>query len=82
MTDVPLDLSRTAAVVLDVDGTIAGADHRVSPRTSRAMVEVRAHRDGGELHNFAAHLIGVAAGRITRMWMVEAKPAASDAFWG
>ena len=37
MTDVPLDLSRTAAVVLDVDGTIAGADHRVSPRTSRAM---------------------------------------------
>jgi Cof subfamily protein (haloacid dehalogenase superfamily) len=32
-----LDLSRTAAVVLDVDGTIAGADHRVSPRTSRVM---------------------------------------------
>jgi len=37
VTDVPLDLSRTAAVVLDVDGTIAGADHRVSARTSRAM---------------------------------------------
>ncbi len=31
------DLSRTAAVVLDVDGTIAGADHRVSDRTLRAM---------------------------------------------
>ncbi|WP_420121900.1 HAD family hydrolase [Nakamurella sp.] len=37
MSDSPLDLSRTAAVVLDVDGTIAGADHRVSARTSRAM---------------------------------------------
>lgn len=37
MTPSPLDLSRTAAVVLDVDGTIAGADHRVSARTSRAM---------------------------------------------
>lgn len=37
MSDQPLDLSRTAAVVLDVDGTIAGADHRVSTRTSRAM---------------------------------------------
>jgi Cof subfamily protein (haloacid dehalogenase superfamily) len=32
-----LDLSTTAAVVLDVDGTIAGPDHRVTPRTSRAM---------------------------------------------
>lgn len=37
MSHSQLDLSRTAAVVLDVDGTIAGADHRVSPRTSRAM---------------------------------------------
>jgi Cof subfamily protein (haloacid dehalogenase superfamily) len=37
VADSTLDLSRTAAVVLDVDGTIAGADHRVSARTSRAM---------------------------------------------
>ena len=37
MLDLPLDLSRTAAVVLDVDGTIGGADHRVSPRTLRSM---------------------------------------------
>ena len=40
MSLTPLDLSRTAAVVLDVDGTIAGADHRVSARTSRAMGEL------------------------------------------
>jgi ketosteroid isomerase-like protein len=45
------------------------------------MVEVRAHRDGRDLHNFAAHLARVVDGRITRLWMVEAKPAESDAFW-
>jgi hypothetical protein len=34
---VHLDLSGTAAVVLDVDGTIAGPDHRITARTSAAM---------------------------------------------
>ena len=38
-----LDLSATAAVVLDVDGTIAGADHRVSPRTRAAMAGLERH---------------------------------------
>jgi Cof subfamily protein (haloacid dehalogenase superfamily) len=33
----PLDLSRTASVILDVDGTIAGPDHRISPRTRAAI---------------------------------------------
>ena len=46
------------------------------------MVEVRARRDGRELHNFAAQLIRVVAGRIAELWMVDAKPAESDAFWG
>ena len=32
-----LDLSGTTAVILDVDGTIAGPDHRISPRTRAAM---------------------------------------------
>jgi Cof subfamily protein (haloacid dehalogenase superfamily) len=32
-----LDLSETASVILDVDGTIAGPDHRISPRTRAAM---------------------------------------------
>lgn len=33
----PLDLSGTTSVVLDVDGTIAGPDHVISPRTRAAM---------------------------------------------
>lgn len=40
MLHLPLDLSATSAVVLDVDGTIAGPDHRVSDRTVRAMREL------------------------------------------
>ena len=33
------------------------------------------------LHNFAAHLLRVADGRVTEWRMVEAKPAESDEFW-
>ena len=40
MHDPNLDLSGTTAVVLDVDGTIAGPDHRVSPRTRAAMADL------------------------------------------
>ncbi|HYN50856.1 MAG TPA: nuclear transport factor 2 family protein [Thermoleophilaceae bacterium] len=45
------------------------------------MVEVRAKRDGRSLHNFAAHLLRVADGRVTEWRMVEAKPAESNEFW-
>lgn len=45
------------------------------------MVEVRAERGGRHLHNFAAHLLRVADGRITEWRMVDAKPAESDRFW-
>jgi ketosteroid isomerase-like protein len=45
------------------------------------MVEVRAERGGRKLHNFAAHLLRLADGRIAEWWMVDAKPAESDAFW-
>jgi HAD superfamily hydrolase (TIGR01484 family) len=38
--DTPLDLAGTTAVVLDVDGTIAGADNLVSPRTRAVMREI------------------------------------------
>lgn len=34
------ELSGTGAVVLDVDGTIAGPDHRISPRTQAAMAGI------------------------------------------
>ena len=45
------------------------------------MVEVRAERGERTLHNFAGHLLRVEGGRITEWWMVDAKPAESDAFW-
>ena len=45
------------------------------------MVEIRAQRGGRSLHNYAAHLLRVAGGRVTEWRMVEAKPAESDAFW-
>ena len=45
------------------------------------MVEVRAARKGRRLHNFSAFLMTVRNGQIERIWMVEALPAESDAFW-
>lgn len=48
-----------------------------------AMVEVHAERGGRSLHNFAAHLLRLDdEGRIAEWWMVDAKPAESDSFWG
>ena len=45
------------------------------------MVEVRAQKGDSVLHNFAAHLLRVAGGRITEWRMVDAKPGESDRFW-
>lgn len=45
------------------------------------MTEVRARRGERSLQNFAAHLLRVAEGKIVEMYMVDAKPAESDAFW-
>jgi hypothetical protein len=45
------------------------------------MVEIRARRGDRSLHNFAAHLLRIASGRISEWWMVDAKPAESDRFW-
>ncbi len=45
------------------------------------MVEVLAHKGDRTLHNFAAHLLRVADGRVTEWRMVEAKPAESGRFW-
>jgi ketosteroid isomerase-like protein len=46
-----------------------------------AMVEIRAARGGDRLHNHAALLARVEDGLVARLWMVEAQPAHSDAFW-
>jgi ketosteroid isomerase-like protein len=53
----------------------------VDPDRVLVMVEVHAHREGRSLHNFAAHLLRIADGRIKDWRMVDAKPAESDAFW-
>lgn len=45
------------------------------------MIEIKAARKGRKLHNFAAFLMRVFGGHIARIWMVEALPAESDAFW-
>ncbi|HEX3669814.1 MAG TPA: nuclear transport factor 2 family protein [Acidimicrobiia bacterium] len=53
----------------------------VDDELAMTMVEVRAERRGRTLHNFAGFLTRVAGGRITELWMVDAKPAPSDDFW-
>lgn len=53
----------------------------ISSDQAMVMIEVRAKRKGRTLHNFAAFLMTVKGGQITRIWMVEALPAESDAFW-
>jgi len=45
------------------------------------MVEVHAHRGERALRNFSGQLMRVADGRVDELWMVDAKPAESDAFW-
>lgn len=53
----------------------------VDPDQALVMVEVHARKGDRALHNFAAHLLRVAGGRITEWRMVDAKPAESDRFW-
>ena len=45
------------------------------------MLEVRASRNGRQLHNFAAYLMTLRDHQIGRIWMVEALPAESEFFW-
>jgi ketosteroid isomerase-like protein len=54
----------------------------VGPDRVLAMVEVHAERGERSLHNFAAHLLRLDGERIAEWWMVDAKPAESDSFWG
>ena len=53
----------------------------IDDERAMTMVEVKAERRGRTLHNFAAFLTRVAEGRVTELWMVDAKPAYSDEFW-
>ena len=55
---------------------------QVSTDQALTMVEIRAQRDGRDLHNFGAFLSRVDAdGRICELWMVDALPSYSDEFW-
>ena len=53
----------------------------VKPGQVMVMVEIKAKRKGRELHNFAAFLMDVRGGEISKLRMVEAMPAYSDEFW-
>jgi ketosteroid isomerase-like protein len=64
------ELSTSITQVVAIDGERA-----------MTMVEVKAERQGRALHNFAAFLTRCSGGRITHLWMVDAKPSYSDDFW-
>ena len=53
----------------------------VRPEAVMVMVEVHAARGGRTLHNHATHLFFLRDDLVDEWWMVEALPAASDAFW-
>jgi ketosteroid isomerase-like protein len=68
LTGAELSLELTQSIDVGSDQTLA-------------MVQVRAHRKGRDLFNFAAFLTRVADGQITELWMVDALPAESAEFW-
>jgi hypothetical protein len=45
------------------------------------IVEMHVQRDRSALHNFSGQLATVTGGKRSKLWMVEALPAESDAFW-
>lgn len=51
------------------------------PNQVLVMVEVKAKQDEKVLHNFATFLVNFKDDKIAEMWMVEALPAYSNAFW-
>lgn len=53
----------------------------IEPGLVMAMFEVHAARHGRTLHNFSGQLFRFDGNLIDRIWMVEALPQESDAFW-
>jgi len=53
----------------------------VEPGRVMFLVEVHAERGGRRLHNYSGQLARIDEGRISELWMVDALPAESDAFW-
>ncbi len=72
-----LPVLATAGATATITQTVA-----VAADQALTMVEIRAAREGRELHNFGAFLSRHDAdGRIVELWMVDARPAYSDEFW-
>ena len=69
--DVP-----TAHLHLDIPNVV-----EIEPGRVLVMVEVHAQRSGKSLHNFSGQLLTVTDGKVSEIWMVDALPAESDAFW-
>jgi ketosteroid isomerase-like protein len=67
---------RSANLRLDLANVV-----EVGPSRVLAMLVVHAARGGATLHNFSGQLASVSNGKVTELWMVEALPAESDAFW-
>jgi Tfp pilus assembly pilus retraction ATPase PilT len=53
----------------------------VEPGRVLALVQVNAQRGQTTLHNFGGFLTRVVDGQITELWMVDALPEESAAFW-
>lgn len=53
----------------------------VEPGLVMFLVEVHAERGGRRLHNHSGQLVRIETGRISELWMVDALPVESDAFW-
>jgi SnoaL-like domain len=68
LTGAEIDLDITQSIDVAADQTLA-------------MVQVRAHRKGRELHHYGAFLARVVEGQIAELWMVDAQPAYSDECW-
>jgi SnoaL-like domain len=67
---------RSANLRLEVPNIV-----EVEPGRVLVMVEVHAQRGRSVLHNFSGQLATVTGGKLSELWMVEALPAESDAFW-
>jgi ketosteroid isomerase-like protein len=77
-------LSRIAAMDLPAAQyrvTLTQSPATVDEHLVLLMVEIRAERDGRQLHNFAAFLLCVDGDRVTEWRMADAKPAESEQFW-
>lgn len=71
-----VDYSKASLLKLDLTQTVT-----LDPNKVLGMVHVTARKHDKDFENFSAFLCYTNQQKITHIWMVEAKPAISDAFW-